>query len=289
MANDIKIKGIANVKLLKEFQKLFLEITGLYTTFIDTNGEFVTEDRGLREFCLQIAKYKLGKRCWSCNLSACKKVIKIKKPLMYDCFTGLTEIISPIIVGNKVIGAVLTGQIRRPLAKFNKKEIKLNSKNLKNLEIMFKKVPALTEKQLKAVTKILYLLINYIFKIEYEVLIYKQIDEYATRKEEIINKSVEYIKKNYLTGCSLQELANLVSISPYYFSHLFKRETGYTISGYVNKIRLEEAVKLLKNPSLPIKQIAVRVGFNDEFYFNKIFKKIYKITPMKFRNKYFGK
>jgi ligand-binding sensor protein/AraC-like DNA-binding protein len=290
MTTEIKLKGITNVKILEKFQKTFLKLTGLYTTFIDTEGNFITSDRGLRPYCLLLAKFGFNHKCDESNLAACKEVIKIKKPIIYECFSGLTEIISPIIVNNKVLGAVLTGQIRTEGQNIKLSFAKsLSKKEISYLKKEYEKVPILSKEQINSAAELLFDLINYIVKIEYEVLIYKELEEYETRTKEIVRNTLELINKNYSQNISLNSIAEQLCISPFYLSHVFKKETGFSIKEYLTKVRLEHAVKLLKDPSIPIKQIPYKIGFNDIYYFFKVFKKIFQTTPANFRKQYLTK
>ena len=96
----------------------------------------------------------------------------------------------------------------------------------------------------------------------------------------VINYINDYLNRNlYLT-----ELANLVQISPYYFSRLFKKLTGTTPHQYVTQCRIEKAKELLKMRDLSIAYISQQVGFNDQSHFSKTFCKIVGVTPKKYRD-----
>ena len=68
-----------------------------------------------------------------------------------------------------------------------------------------------------------------------------------------------------------------------YLSTLFKRETGMTLTDYVNRKRIEHAIYLLKTTTLPISVVGQRCGIQDDNYFTKIFKKYTTVTPKQFR------
>lgn len=291
MKEELKLKGIANLEILEKFQNLFFKLTGLYTTFIDTDGNFVTSARGLRQFCLLIAKFGMSQKCRACDIEACKKVAKSKTPLIYQCFAGLTEIISPIMVQKTVLGAVLAGQIRvkEVNERINRKLFSLPEGKLKKLAEAYAKIPVITKEQVEAAAQLLFTLINYIFKIEYDVLVYKELSKYETRSQEIVKNVIDYITTNYSSDISLQDIATKFNVSQFYLSHIFKRETGYSLMSYLTKVRLDNAVKLLKNPTIPIKEVAYSVGYPDEYYFHKVFKKNYRTTPANFRRRYFAK
>lgn len=102
------------------------------------------------------------------------------------------------------------------------------------------------------------------------------------------DKAVKYIKENYHhADVSLKEVSKEVSLSYYYFSHIFRKYCKVSFIEYLTKIRLQEAAKLLKNPRLNVDQVAFAVGYHDRGYFAKVFKKTYKIPPTEFREEFF--
>lgn len=95
--------------------------------------------------------------------------------------------------------------------------------------------------------------------------------------------AINYIHENYKNEISLKNLSTKACISPYYFSRIFKNETGYSPYEYTIIIRLNHAKNLLKTTTLRIKEIAFEVGFNSESNFVTCFKKHVDITPSEFR------
>lgn len=72
-------------------------------------------------------------------------------------------------------------------------------------------------------------------------------------------------------------------LHPSYFSTVFKNATGLSFKEYLNKVRIEESKILLQNTDFSIIDIAVAVGFEDQSYFSKVFKKYTGTTPKQFR------
>ena len=95
---------------------------------------------------------------------------------------------------------------------------------------------------------------------------------------------INYINDYLNRDLHIAELANLVQISPYYFSHLFKQSTGISPHQYVTQCRIKKAKQLLKIPELSIAYISQQVGFNDQSHFGKAFCKIVGVTPKKYRD-----
>lgn len=90
----------------------------------------------------------------------------------------------------------------------------------------------------------------------------------------------------YANEIHVMELANLVNVSYRSLARSFKQATGMTIIKKLNDIRIHEAQKLLRNTEKPIRQIAVEVGFENEYYFSRIFSHRTCITPSEFRKKF---
>jgi len=99
----------------------------------------------------------------------------------------------------------------------------------------------------------------------------------------IIQKSMEYINHNIKTNISLDSVAEYVYLSPSYFSRLFKKEMGINFIDYLNKVRVEESKKYLTDLKVSLSDIAHCVGFTDQSYYTKVFKKIEGIAPGQFR------
>ncbi len=99
----------------------------------------------------------------------------------------------------------------------------------------------------------------------------------------VIKDAVEYIKKNYGKDLSLEGISQKFNISSYYFSRLFKEETGEKFIEYLTGIRLLQAKYLLKNTDKSMKEICLDVGYLDPNYFSRIFKKNIGLTPSEYR------
>ncbi|MFV0504923.1 MAG: response regulator [Lachnospirales bacterium] len=104
-------------------------------------------------------------------------------------------------------------------------------------------------------------------------------------ENKMVQIMIDYINQNFEIDIPIQKLADLCSINPNYASQIFSQEMGETFSSYLTNIRIEKAIYLLKNTDLPISLIASKVGYNDYFYFAKVFKKKTNITPTSYRKK----
>ena len=104
-----------------------------------------------------------------------------------------------------------------------------------------------------------------------------------SKNNEIIKKAIGYIYEHFNTPLTLEETAASVHLHPSYFSSLFKQSTGSSFKEYLNMVRIEESKRLLSNTDYSIIDVAVAVGFEDQSYFSKVFKKYTGLTPKQYR------
>ena len=81
-------------------------------------------------------------------------------------------------------------------------------------------------------------------------------------------------------------LAALVNLSRSHYTTLFWRVTGYAPLSYLNHLRMQRAVQLLDTTGLSIKQISDQLGFSDQFYFSRAFRKMHEHSPSEHRRRY---
>jgi YesN/AraC family two-component response regulator len=99
----------------------------------------------------------------------------------------------------------------------------------------------------------------------------------------VIKKAINYINEHFSENITLGTVADEVFLSHAYFSRLFKSETGMTFSEYVNYVRVEESKKYLLDLEYNISEVATAVGFSDQSYYTKVFKKREGISPGQYR------
>ncbi|WP_335872590.1 response regulator transcription factor [Bacillus sp. 2205SS5-2] len=100
-----------------------------------------------------------------------------------------------------------------------------------------------------------------------------------------MQKIEEYLQQHYQEDITLQDIADRFFLSREYISRQFKREYLSTLIDYLTNIRMGKAKKLLENPFLKIYEIAYGVGYQNEKYFSKVFKKHSGLTPNEYRQK----
>ncbi len=89
----------------------------------------------------------------------------------------------------------------------------------------------------------------------------------------------EYIHKHYNRDIQLEDIADMLKLNPIYMGSYFKKCTGYSISHYVNCVRVSQAKSLLTMGRYSVSEVAEQCGYNDCYYFSKVFKQIEGVPP----------
>lgn len=127
----------------------------------------------------------------------------------------------------------------------------------------------------RAVCSLMYMLTYYI---EYFPCQLPEVKGYA-------HTARSFIDKNYQRqDLSVKQVAEHVQIDRTYLYRLFKEETGLSIIDYINSRRISKAESLLITKEISIKDVSEAVGFSDQMYFSRVFKKFKGVSPSSFRN-----
>jgi AraC-like DNA-binding protein len=98
-----------------------------------------------------------------------------------------------------------------------------------------------------------------------------------------LQKAVDFLVAHHRGAVTRETAARAAGLSESHFSRLLKKNTGQGFSDLLNQIRVDHAAELLRNSDAGILQIALRVGFNDQSYFTKIFRRQTGQTPKQYR------
>ncbi len=101
-----------------------------------------------------------------------------------------------------------------------------------------------------------------------------------------VSRAVEFMKEGLEKELSITELAGKVNCSPSHFYALFNKQIGYSPLKYFNQLRIQKSCHLLSFSDLSIKEISNKTGYQDQFYFSRLFKNVMGLTPTQYRLKY---
>jgi transcriptional regulator GlxA family with amidase domain len=98
-----------------------------------------------------------------------------------------------------------------------------------------------------------------------------------------IDQSIHYMMDHLNQPLQVARLAALENVSASHYFALFKSRTGHSPIDFFIRLRMRRACQLLRGTSLSIKEIAATLGYDDPFYFSRIFKAIHNVAPRQYR------
>lgn len=193
----IKLTDIIDLKFLQDFQDSFANATNVACLMVDDNGP-ITKPSNFTEFCIKLTRgCKAGyKNCNECDIKWGKIAAKNKKPVIYNCHTGLTDFAVPIVVNGKHIASILGGQILThspDKEKFRQISIKLGINEKAYLEAL-DKIKIVQPEQVKGMADLLFIVANSISELATKNLELKQknlIIAQTVEKGDILRKIIE--------------------------------------------------------------------------------------------------
>lgn len=282
------IEELSRSDLYKKYEKAFRDATRLPLTIRPLLDD-PTADSGHNPYDSPFCDHLKDNHnmCESCQ-KILKEMQKFPDHTAHSviCFTGLTESAVPIHLNNEVVGYLQTGQVF--LKDVGEEDEEAVNKNLMRLGVnleketelkdLFYKNRVLSPKQYEATLRLLEIFAEELSGVVEEMVI--QEDE---KEPPRIKKAKRYIHDHLDDDLSLDDVANSVNWSAYYFSRMFKKATGLNFVDYVARVRIDQAKKLLLNPHLNVSEIAYEVGFQSITHFNRVFRKLTGTSPTDYR------
>lgn len=113
----------------------------------------------------------------------------------------------------------------------------------------------------------------------------ESMDSKEQKEHWMIEKVQNYMEQNFRDKISLQDMAEIVSVTPWYLERVFKKYTGDSLNQYLIHLKLGYAQNLFRDTSKSIAQVAEEVGYDNPSYFSQLFKKKFGVTPGAYRKK----
>ena len=276
------------IGILPRFQKSLHCLTGLSFDFVDVIARHSTRLRASRtytDFCRFVHTAAAGRQaCEACTARGIQRCIRARRRVIQTCHMGLRDVYVPLVIRDKVIGVMATGQmlfappgengfrkIRRRLA-----ELGLDPSRGRR---HFFAVPVFPRSKLEAILDLISVVTQYATESHDRLLSLGH-----TGKMDRMAQACEFLEARYQEQICLPDVAAAAHLSPSRLSHLFRERLRTTFTEYLNDLRLEKAAMALSNTDLRIAEVAWRVGFSSVSHFNHLFKRQYGLSPGEHRN-----
>lgn len=262
--------------LLKDFYTL----TQIRITVFDENFNELTAYPPLNTpFCQLIrSDSNAANSCHICDKKACTIAAKKHSIHTYKCHAGLTEAITPLYLGNMLIGYLFFGQVfsydtREEGFENIKKCCSSYNIDIQKLKSSLASAPLLSAQYIFSASHILQAVANY--------LCMERIVD--LKKDSLPVQINEYIVKHYTENITVINICEYFNIGKTRLYEISKQIYGTGIAEHIRTLRIQKAQSLLlDDPSLTLREISLQCGFNDYNYFITVFKQITGTTPKAF-------
>lgn len=280
------LKRSVDKAVLRQILNSFTDLTDITVSYFDALGVSVAGcDKEMCHFCSEIRKLPdIYASCVKCDREAFKKAEEMKGLYIYKCHMNLWEAAIPIFIQNNIAGFLMLGQIKGAGTDsendrkntFTKLKERFSEEEITQIERKYEKIQTMEISKIEAAARMLEMITSYIANTEV-IHVYDM---------EAVEKAKNYIDSNITEPISTSIVAKAVKHNASYLSSLFKRETGLTITEYIEKQRLDIAKHSLTMTTMAVKEISCQVGYPDQNYFSRVFKKHIGMSPLSYRIKY---
>lgn len=260
----------------------FYHMTGIrITVFDDTFHELAAYPEQIADVCQIIrSDPKAAEKCRYCDEHACKTAASRRKLYTYQCHAGLTESITPIILGNIVIGYLFFGHVfAYPSHEEGWKQLQKCCTDyhidMNTLKMSSMKLPLITQDYISSASHIMQAVAAYLC-MERTVSLHRQ---------ELPVQIDEYIQSHFTEDLDAAQLAKHFGIGRTHLYEISRQSYGMGIAAHIRNLRIEKAKQLLsEQSSLSLAEISSECGFNDYNYFITVFKRIVGMPPKAYAN-----
>jgi len=273
--------------LRADIQKIFDNFAATVNkkvVFFSPDGKILTSGLNCRnsEFCRIVQTKIFGdERCSLTDIAKMDESVRKKGLVCYRCHAGIQEAVTPIYVENQLAGFAMIGQFRttRKISSAVKKACPTPAVYEK-LEAAFNKLPYYPPGKLRDVLGMFSMLVDYIVT-----------KELVTVHGDRIGSRIDaFIDVNLHRAITLAEVAKHTGKSCSTISHFFRQKLDTSFKRHLLEKKLEKAEEYFHlHPEMSIEEVAEKIGFNDQFYFSRLYRKYRGIPPSEYRRTFRGK
>jgi AraC-like DNA-binding protein/ligand-binding sensor protein len=243
------------------------------------DGTIIRSDRHRMrnsEYCRQIQQNIFPGRCAALDRAMQAESLKRKGLVCYQCHAGLREAVAPVFIDNRLVGYVMIGQFRDsskvPSAVISRCGKRVPATMIRHA---FSKLPHVAAERIEGILGLFTMLVDYIVARELVGL----------RGDWILEKVHQYLDRHLSEKIRIQDLARFTGRSTSSLSHILRKKHGLTFKQMLIEKRLNRSDELMRtHPEMSLGEIAAQSGFDDRFYFSRIYRKYRRMTPTQARN-----
>ncbi|MBQ9131818.1 MAG: helix-turn-helix domain-containing protein, partial [Clostridia bacterium] len=212
-------------------------------------------------------------RCFRCRNAALQKAIQTRRAFGGLCINGIYEYVRPLVVDGETVCVIYVGDILPEESERERLYRRISGKEhlLQTLE------PGFEAEKCEAVARVVESYIRMLLESA-------PVSKKQSALSPLIENMKKYVEENLEYGVTLPQLACIFHYNEKYLGRMFKARVGISFSEYVNRQRLSRAKNLLLQTDCSIIDVALRTGFPNVTYFNRLFKRYTGLTPTQMRH-----
>lgn len=228
-----------------------------------------------RRYC-QVIQENLGLlgACLKSDANHCLLAKESGETTYYSCHAGIAEAIFPLFFREKCLGYILAGQFRREDT-IPDEILKNAGKFSTDLRSSYDELPLYDSQKLMSVLELVRITTSYIM--ENRILEQKQ--------NTMADTLIDFLQENLEENPRIEEAALYIKRSAATVNSILKEATGLSFKQLSVAMRMEKASSLLEKQQLSVQEVARAVGMEDQFYFSRLFKKTYGLSPREFKHR----
>jgi len=260
---------------VQEILDIFTELFDIRIAFFSTDGTElkVGKRKGLCRYCsLLRRKLNYESICLDLDRKMQAKAVMERRMIHYQCHGDMTEAITPIFMEQSLVGFLMIGQFRTSKQQLNPKIARAWQKKFGTDELTkaFLSTPYFSSEQADNILKLFSVLVDH--------LLYRQMVElYGSNS---IQPLITYLQSHLEEQLNIVEASNILLQSQSTLSHKFKKLTGKSFKQFQIDLKLSKADEFFKkHPEMHVKEVARRLGYKDQYYFSRLYKKYRGCSP----------
>jgi AraC-like DNA-binding protein/ligand-binding sensor protein len=279
------LEALRHSKLYRDYERTFTEATGLPLALrpVEFFGLPFHGKKNENPFCAFLAERK---SCCALCLQTLGRLNEARPDTAHSlqCPYGLTETVVPIVLGERVIGFLCTGQVFTSLTngearksrslRISSEAAGLNAEGLR----LWKQTRSMQTGRYEATVRLLVFFAKQLSTLSNQLCIEQKSEEPA-----VVTRARQFIAENRRKPITLRTVAQASGASMFHFCKLFRATTGVKFTEYVARSRVEDARELLCNRRLRMCEVAYESGFQSLTAFHRAFQRILGQSPTDYR------
>jgi AraC-like DNA-binding protein len=278
------VKLLGHSQVYREYERAFAQATGLPLALRPpTMWSLVHRGRRCENpLCALLAGSR--KACTAC-LEMQEKACRPDAAATLTCHAGLCETAVPVRAGEQLVGYLQTGQVllHKPTpARFRRIVRRLVERGCdidpRELESAYFQSHVFSPAQYAGIVHLLEMFAMHLGSLSNQIVLRDEAGESPFSR-----RVKAYVAEHQSDPIHLDEAAEALHVSTFYFCKMFKKATGLTFTDYLGRLRIERTKKLLLDPHRRVSEIAYEVGFGSLTHFNRVFRRLVGKSPSSYR------